>query len=271
MRKEYLMHHLKISLLATFALFLALLVVACGTTTTAAQAVSSDEPVALSLPSRDFAFNGSVQPTLILRGDVCRVLVEGRNVARMSVHVTVHHYRANQMPSITYASNVSKTMLTIEEKLPPRANTNGSNDSVDFTITVPQHSNVSLSTKVGNIAVNNVIGQMTLVANSGSITTSHVQLSGQSSLSTNVGSIAFFGALTRNGRYSMDTRVGTITATLPADTSLQVAAQTSIGVISSNFASMQSLGASTQGTIGKAPYAHLSLTTHIGSIFLQQA
>ncbi len=271
MQRKYFVHQLNISLIATLGLFLSLLLMACGSTNTAALAVSTDEPVALVLAPHTFALNARVQPMIILRGDVCQVHISVGNVAKVAVHVTVHHYRANRMPSITYTPNAQKATLTIEEKLPPRVNTTVSNDSVDFNITVPQHTNVSLSTQVGSFDVQNVIGQMSLATNTGSITASHVQLRGQSSLSANVGSIAFSGTVARNGTYRMETRVGTITAAFPADTSFQVAAQTSIGSIESNFSSVQAFGASAQGMIGRAPYAHVILTTHIGSVFLEQA
>ncbi|HEV2653354.1 MAG TPA: hypothetical protein VGT82_00270 [Ktedonobacteraceae bacterium] len=271
MQRKYFVHQLNISLIATFGLFLSLLLMACGTTNTAALAMSSDEPVALVLAPHVFTFKSSVQPMLLLRGDVCQVHIGVGNVARVAVHVTVHHYRANRMPTITYTLNVRKGTLTIEEKLSPRGNTSVSNDSVDFNITVPLHTNMSLNTQVGNFAVNDVVGQMVLATNTGSITASHIQLRGQSSLSTNVGSITFSGAVARNGTYRMDARVGTITAAFPAGASFQVAAQTSIGAIESDISSVQALGAAAQGTVGRAPYAHVILTTRIGSIFLQQA
>lgn len=271
MQRKYLVHQLNISLIATLGLFLSLLLMACGTTNTAALAVSTDDPVALVLAPHVFTLNSRVQPMLILRGDVCQVHIGVGNVARVAVHVTVHHYRANRMPTITYTPNARKAMLTIEEKLPPRVNTIVSNDSVDFDITVPLHTNMSLSTKVGSFAVNDVVGQMSLATNTGSITTSHVQLRGQSLLSTNVGSITFSGAVARNGTYRMDTRVGTINAAFLAGSSFQVAAQTSIGSVDSDFSSVQAFGVTAQGTVGRAPYAHVILTTHIGSIFLGQA
>jgi hypothetical protein len=257
--------------MATLGLFLSLLLMACGTANTAALAVSTDEPVALVLAPHTLALNTRVQPMLVLRGDVCQVHISVGNVAKVAVHVTVHHYRANRMPTITYTPDAHKGLLTIEEKLPPRVNTIVSNDSVDFNITVPLHTNMSLNTKVGSFDVHDVVGQMSLATNTGSITASHVQLRGQSSFSTNVGSITFSGAVARNGTYRMDTRVGTINAAFAAGTSFQVAAQTSIGSISSNFSSVQAFGATAQGTVGRAPYAHVILTTHIGSIFLDQA
>ncbi len=271
MQRKYLVHQLKISLIATLGLSLSLLLMACGSTNTAALAVSTDDPVALVLAPHVFTLNARVQPVLILRGDVCQVHIGVGNVAKVSVHVTVHHYRANRMPSISYTPNAQKATLIIEEKLPPRVNTTVSNDSVDFNITVPQHTNMSLSTQVGSFDVHDVIGQMSLATNTGSIMASHVQLRGQSSLSTNVGSITFSGAVARKGTYRMDARVGTITVAFSAGVSFQVAAQTSLGSIESNFSSIQAFGANAQGTVGTAPYALVILTTHIGSILLEQA
>ncbi len=221
MQKNYLVRQLNISLFATMGLFLSLLLMACGTTNTTALAMSSDNPTALVLKPQVFALNPAAMPGLILQGDVCQVHVGIGNVPRVVVQVTIHHYRANKMPVITYTPNVA--------------------------------------------------GQMSLMTNTGSITASHVLLRGQSVLSSNVGSVTFSGGVDRNGTYRMETRVGTINAAFPAGTSLQVTAQTSIGSIGSDFSSIQSYGTRAQGTIGSAPYANVTLTTRIGSIFLEQA
>ncbi len=271
MQKNYLVRQLNISLFATMGLFLSLLLMACGTTNTTALAMSSDNPTALVLKPQVFALNPAAMPGLILQGDVCQVHVGIGNVPRVVVQVTIHHYRANKMPVITYTPSANKATLAINEKLPPRANTNVSSDSVDFAITVPQHINLALNSKVGSLQVNDVAGQMSLMTNTGSITASHVLLRGQSVLSSNVGSVTFSGGVDRNGTYRMETRVGTINAAFPAGTSLQVTAQTSIGSIGSDFSSIQSYGTRAQGTIGSAPYANVTLTTRIGSIFLEQA
>ena len=91
MQRKYLVHQLNVSLIATLGLFLSLLLMACGTTNTAALAVSTDDPVALVLAPHVFALNTRVQPMLILRGDVCQVHIGVGNVAMVAVHVTVHH------------------------------------------------------------------------------------------------------------------------------------------------------------------------------------
>ncbi len=247
-------------------LLLALLNSACSTNTTSAQAISNNDPTILQLKPRTFVLNTNGQPLLKLNGDVCQVRVQASNSPRIIVQVAIRHYQKNSMPAISYSQSSDRNMININEKLPPQADTNSINDSIAISIMVPQHIDLFLSTKVGNLDVSNVNGQVALATSTGDITTVNSQLHTLSSLTANVGNVFFAGTLMPEGTYDMETRVGRIDIAFPEPPSLQINAQTMIGEIHSDFPSLAVNGNIAQGTLGKPPYAHLSLVTRIGSI-----
>lgn len=251
---------------AIAVLFLALGSSACITTTTSTLANSSNNPTIIQLKPRTFALNTHGQSLLKLYGDVCQIRVQPGNSSHVVVQVAIHHYQKNLMPTINYNQSNDKSMVTINEKLPPQADINNINDSVAISIMVPQQMNLSLNTLVGNIDVSNVNGQFALATSTGNITVVNAQLDRLSSLNANVGNVFFAGALMPQGSYSMEARVGRIDLAFQRPPSLQIDAQTMIGNIHSDFPELTVNGNIAHGTLGNPPYAHLSLATRVGSI-----
>jgi putative adhesin len=146
-------------------------------------------------------------------------------------------------------------------------------NSVDYDITVPLIADLELRTDVGKIYVSDVIGQMTLVSDAGSIHATQVSLQGQSRLKTDVGSLNFSGSIDAQGTYKFEADAGSINVTLPEDASFHVDARTEVGSINSEFAiSGQSRmsRAKLSGNVGNPPYATLTLQTDLGSINLKR-
>ena len=147
-------------------------------------------------------------------------------------------------------------------------------NSVDYDITVPLIANLELKTDVGKIDVSDVIGQMRLISDAGSIYATHISLQGQSKLKTEVGSINFSGSIDPQGTYKFESDAGSINVTLPEDASFHVDASTDVGSIHNNFpVSGQSRisHSKLKGLVGNPPYASLTLKTDVGSITLKQA
>lgn len=146
-------------------------------------------------------------------------------------------------------------------------------NSVDYDITVPLITDLDLKTDVGKIYVSDVIGQMMLMSDAGSIHATQVSLQGQSKLKTDVGSLNFSGSIDPHGAYKFVSDAGSVNITLPEDASFHVDASTDLGSINSDF---QLSGQSRMsrkklnGNVGNPPYATLTLKTDLGSINLKR-
>jgi hypothetical protein len=146
-------------------------------------------------------------------------------------------------------------------------------NSVDYELTVPLIADLELKTDVGKIDVSNVIGQMKLASDAGSIHATHISLQGQSELKSDVGSLNFSGSIDPQGTYKFLSDAGSINVTLPEDASFYVDASTDVGSIRCNFPlKSQSKISHTKlnGKVGNPPYANLTLKTDVGSITLKQ-
>ncbi len=146
-------------------------------------------------------------------------------------------------------------------------------NNIDFDLTVPITADLELKTGVGKIDVGNVIGQMKLASDAGSIHATHISLQGKSELKSDIGSINFSGSIDPKGTYKFLSDTGSINVTLPEDTSFHVDASTDVGSIRCKFPlKSQSKNSHTklEGKMGNPPYAALTLKTDVGSITLKQ-
>lgn len=144
--------------------------------------------------------------------------------------------------------------------------------SIDFDLTVPLTADLELKTSVGKIDVSNVIGQMKLTSDAGSIHATQVSLQGKSTLKTDVGSIYFSGSIENQGAYKFLSDAGSINVNLPEDASFEVDAKTDVGSIRCNFpinGHSKKSHTKLQGKVGDPPYATLTLKTDVGSITLK--
>ena len=94
-------------------------------------------------------------------------------------------------------------------------------NNVDYDISVPLITDLELKMDVGKIDVSNVIGQMRLFSDAGSIHATHVSLQGKSKLKTDVGSINFSGSIEPQGTYQFISDAGSINISLPEDASFR--------------------------------------------------
>lgn len=161
-----------------------------------------------------------------------------------------------------------------------RSNVSNINTShwVDFDITIPGNTNLTLKTNTGSIAVTGISGQMNLTSNTGSITVVGGQsyLSGTSVLRTNSGSIDFSGTIDSHGTYSFLTNSGQVDVTLPKDPAFHVDAMNDQDSITIDFPGMTtSLNAThyeVYGDVGNPSQAgaRVILVSKTGSISLHE-
>ncbi len=144
-------------------------------------------------------------------------------------------------------------------------------DRVDFDITVPSHTDLRLFTKVGDIWVTGISGQMLLVGGHGTITVKAGMLSGNSLLTTSTSAINFSEPISPQGTYSFVTATGPITVILPSDASFHLDASTDTGTITTDFPGVI-ITHRRKGTIhsnaGYLPRAKVALRSRSGSIQL---
>jgi len=144
--------------------------------------------------------------------------------------------------------------------------------SIDYDLTVPLTANLELKTGVGKIDISNVIGQMKLASDAGSIHATQISLQGQSELKSDIGSLNFSGSIDSHGTYKFLSDAGSIKVTLPEDASFHVDASTDVGSIRCNFpinGHSKKSHTRLQGKVGNPPYATLTLKTDVGSITLK--
>jgi phage baseplate assembly protein gpV len=145
----------------------------------------------------------------------------------------------------------------------------------DFQVTVPASSDPSLTTNNENIDVSGISGHMVLNSNNGSITVKDGTLSTSSTLISNNGSVTFTGSIAASGAYTIESNTNSVHVNLPAEPGFRVDATADTGSISTNFPGLSvehpsSTGAQLHGSVGASPTATLLLTSHTGSITLNQ-
>jgi len=176
---------------------------------------------------QDFLVNG--QPTVVINDTSGAVNV---TVGKSNTDVIIQPVNGNNLfgnPN-SIQPNISQNGNTINASVP-----DGQQGSVDFTVTVPQGSNLQLQRVAGDITVNGVDGQMTLTTNNGSINASNDVLSGQSTMKSNSGDITFNGTIGTGGSYQFQTSGnGSVDLTVPSTPAFQLNASTNSGSINPN-------------------------------------
>ena len=171
--------------------------------------------------------------------------------------------------------------------------------SVDFTVTVPQGTNLQLNTGSGDITIDGVNGQMnlatrrgdiqasndilsgksTITTNSGDITAKQTALNGQETVHTSSGDINFDGTIGTSGTYQFQTNSGSVNLTVPSASAFHVDASTPSGSINSDFPGVNvqnnnsGSGAQASGNVGGSSQglgATVTITTGSGDINLNQ-
>jgi len=221
--------------------------------------------------TRLFTVTGT--PTLVINDDSGAINVQTSNSSTSVTVQATNNERFFNNPNDAQL-NASQNGNTINASVPD----NGQG-SADITVTVPQDSNLQLTTANGDIQVNGISGQMTLTANDGNVQMTNDALTGQSNITTTGGDINFAGTIDKSGMYQFQSGSGSINVILPGAPAFHLDASTNSGSIAaSDFPSvhMQSnnsrSGAKANGNIGgNSPGATVTLNSDTGNINLHQA
>lgn len=138
---------------------------------------------------------------------------------------------------------------------------NAHTDSGDITASAITGS-VTLSASSGSIRMLQINGQINAQTWSGDVTARSINLSGNSLLQTQNGSVRFAGSLDPKGSYKMQTTSGDVDLTLPGNAAFLLNASTGSGNINNAFGS---------DATGTTPRAALLLHTQNGSIAVVKA
>jgi hypothetical protein len=144
---------------------------------------------------------------------------------------------------------------------------------VNLNVVVPQNTILQLKTDSGDINVDGVEGQMTLISNSGSINTSNDVLSGSTTMTTQSGDINFDGTITTGGNYQFIATDGTITVALPSSPAFHVVATTNSGSIAIPGVQNNSSGTLATGDVGAQSTVrgtNVTMKSDSGNITLHQ-
>jgi hypothetical protein len=153
-------------------------------------------------------------------------------------------------------------------------------------VTVPPDIDLKVNTNSANIDVTGITGQVTFIANDGTITLTHCNitgisllhdntgaitvtqsaLNGQVTLSNNQGPITFNSSIGSTGTYDIENNQGSIDATLPQNSSFHINATTNSGSITSDYAGVHVQNKEAHADVGNLPRALLSLNTNAGTI-----
>ena len=186
----------------------------------------------------DYTVNG--QATIVINDPNGNVTVtEGQS----NTDVIIQPINGNSFPGNTNGiqQGISQSGNTISADV---------QNAQDVQVTVPKGANVSLNTGSGNININGVDGQFTVVTTDGQINAAHDVLSGSSTFTTNAGDINFDGTITPGGTYQFNTTSGTVTVALPSSPAFHVVATTHSGTITIPGVRNNSSGTQATGDVG---------------------
>jgi len=221
-------------------------------------------------PTHTFAVSAS--PTLMLTSNAGSVTINSGSANRIVVQARKYAGFGGNLNNvqINYSQSGNTVIVT--------ANNSGTFNffnatSVDFTITLPNTTDLQINTNAGSINANGVSGKMSLVSNAGAIGATQASLSGDSTFKTNAGSINFTGTIGTTGTYDFETNAGSIDMTLIGNPSFHLNATTDVGSINTSFpvnVNRNTAGATANGDVGTLPQATLTLKTNAGSINLNK-
>ena len=221
-------------------------------------------------PTHTFAVGAS--PTLMLTSNAGSVTVNKGSDNRIVVQAKKYANFGGNLNNVQINYSQSGNTIIVA------ANSSGTFNffnatSVDFTITVPNTTDLQIHTNAGSINVNGVSGKMSLASNAGTIGGTQSSLTGDSTFKTNAGSINFTGTIGTTGTYDFETNAGSIDMTLTGNPSFHLNANTDAGSINTSFpvnVNRNTAGATANGDVGTSPQATLTLKTNAGSINLNK-
>lgn len=229
----------------------------------------------IALPQHSFQVSGT--PTLVIKNDTGKIQIHRGDVNQVSVKASEHTglFSNPDDVQVTTTQNANEIDVIVTNK---KGFSIGLNyESIDLDVTLPSTSNIQATIDTGSIQINDISGQMNLIADTGSIDVEHGDLSsnsnlkadtgsitfkqgtisGQTLFSTDTGEITFDGKLTPGGTYNFTTDTGSVDISLPSDTSFSLDATVSTGSVNNDFGS---------NVVGSGPSSKVQVHTDTGSI-----
>ena len=133
---------------------------------------------------------------------------------------------------------------------------------------------ITLNTQSGSVNAYHVNGQLSATTTNGTITTTDTHLSGHCIMQAQSGTINFHGSLDRNGRFVFRNTNGAVGITLPRSSAFSLNARTQSGSINAQFAGITDTrsraGTLARGEVGAPTRPPVMIETTSGSIDISQ-
>ncbi len=186
-------------------------------------------------------FSVANAPTLIINAPLGNVTILAGAAGQVVVNDSGNGPFQDGGRNNAISSNQGNNSITI--------NAVGPFSSGDLNITVPTNATIILNGGTGSVNVEGVSGQLQVTTADGPITLKQVTLSGNSSLKTVAGSIAFEGALDTQANVTINSDTGSINIALPGNTPATVKATSSSGSVNNAFRNATGSATLTAGSL----------------------
>jgi Putative adhesin len=230
-----------------------------------------------SIPeTKTFTVSASIAPTIMITDSVGTIHVHTGDATQVTIQATKHNngfFGGSNNTQVKYGEGNNTIDVNVE---------NGGgffgSGSVDFDVTVPTNTNLTLRTDTGAINVDGVTGQESLISDTGVINATSVHLTGPSTLKTDTGAINFNGTIdtTTGGTYRFEADTGAVNVTLPGNSTFHLDASTDTGAFNTTFPGVNVqhpdiTGSRVTQDVGSAPSATMIVRTDTGAINLNQS
>ena len=202
--------------------------------------------------SQTYAYNGSTLHINVVDNNGSIRIDSNSDVQQVTVNVQSLDGQNAQNVPLKFDPGVGQLSLDASQFGP----------GYNVTIDVPNSVN-TVDTQVqsgsGDVNVEGISGQVNLSSQDGSITLSQDNLSGQSSIKTQNGSIDFNGSLSQQGSYDFEAGNGSINLQLPSNASFQLV--NTSGNLNNEF---------NNANVGSSPRPTLNVNSQSGDITISQ-
>lgn len=220
--------------------------------------------------TRKFTVSG--HPRILIKNEVGTIRVNaGNDVKTVSIQTKRHTQRFGKSANKSWVSyeqsgDGNEISAEVERLFEPGVNLP---QGIEFDLKVPAHSDLELSTGMGEIWITGISGQLSLKSDTGSIYVRQGLLTGNSVLESGLGSINFHEAIDPCGTYQFVTETGSVNVTLPDDTPFELDASTDLGSVTTVIPGMTMVHRTSRevhGDVGLPPRASLRIRSSIGSV-----
>jgi hypothetical protein len=146
---------------------------------------------------------------------------------------------------------------------------------VEMTVVVPVNTQLEVNSKVGQIQVTGLHGDLTLDADVGEVILTDVRPVSRLRVTTRVANVEFAGALVPEADYTLESDVGRVALVLPEDSSFSINARSDVGEVRVDFplvgrSSREGfVSKEVSGDVGERPTTSLRLRSRVGEISVQ--